>query len=311
MPSRRICRDAGATRGNAPPRKTPFSSKSLIMINNLAPEPDRPIGLLRCKSFGPSEKALLDELREAAQFAFFAVVDGRFLTSGGSSVLVSDANAAAELGIYAPPDITWRCGDYCLYVASRKFPDAPEIWMIEPDVRISGPVEKFFRFFEPVRTDLLVADLRPATSTWYWTDCARGAGIKPWRCFFPVSRFSKKAIISMYETRRRHSQILLRRKLWGNDESFVATHLVNNGFYCRDFNSFGEIFYDNLEYNYNTVALESEVLATKTVRLHHPVLSEEARIRKQERSRSELEGLALSRRLIRRGAALVLGRTKW
>lgn len=67
-------------------------------------------------------------------------------------------------------------------------------------------------------------------------------------------------------------KIIHRRKLYPNDEGFVATTLGNEDFSCADFNDFGRTFYDDTTISvFNPV--QGETLPTTGAPLfYHPVL---------------------------------------
>jgi hypothetical protein len=174
------------------------------------------------------------------------VADGRHATGYHDELpMISLTEGACRaLGLYCPEDFAWRCGDYGYYLARERFPDAQHFWMIETDVYFSADAERFFAFFAPLsQVDFLAAQLRPADPSWYWMANAAARNVRPFRCLFPVTRLSARAIDATLRQRRLHSRRVLRRQLWPNDEALVATTLINNGFECRDFNDFGLRFY--------------------------------------------------------------------
>lgn len=217
--------------------------------------------------------------------------------SGCEAVLVLDERAGEQpcegfpkiglnepsvtgLGLYCPPDFAWRCGDYGLYQAANRFPDAPWFWLIEDDVRLLGaePAE-FFRFFADLtEVDFLAGGFRGAEPDWYWRVNCGGRDVRPFRCFFPVTRYSQRAMRLLLETRRSQSRSLLRRRLWPNDEGFVATTMANSALRCADINGFGRTFYQDETFAYRDA--EAAILddlkqgELGDARLVHPVRPE-------------------------------------
>ena len=191
-----------------------------------------------------------------------------------SIVGVSD-HACRALGLHCPTGYPWQCGDYAYYLARRRFPKAEFFWMIEYDVRFTGAsLSSFFTFFAAHDTvDFLAADVRPAELTWHWTASCLAKNARPYRCLFPVTRLSARAIDALLQKRLAHSRSGSRRVLWPNDEGMVATTLKNGPFECRDLNDFGAVFYDSDSFTFDG-ATNGECLrsTTREIRIHHPVL---------------------------------------
>ena len=144
-----------------------------------------------------------------------------------------------KLGLYCPPDVTWRCGDYGLYIARLERPDYDHYWLIEDDVRISGRAETLFERCQTIETEMLAVQLRPANCGWYWWPHAQSRDAVPFRCLFPIARLRGDAIDRLLTRRRQHSRDWSRRLLWPNDEAFVATSMVHDGAATLDFNEIG------------------------------------------------------------------------
>ena len=176
--------------------------------------------------------------------------------------------------------------------------------MIEFDVRIIGQAG---RFFEAAASrpdiDLLVAYLQQAKANWWWYPAAAAADATPYRCFFPVIRLTARGVDCLLQKRRTQSSRLSRRMLWPNDESFVATTIINAGLAALDINDLGERFYEEEDFSFElpTDGATQPVLRQGT-RLVHPVLSGEALARKRRRieirdNRPTPLGQRISRRL--------------
>src|SRR5262249_1055521 len=103
---------------------------------------------------------------------------------------------------------------------------------------------------------------------------ARARDATPFRCLFPITRLSVRAIDAAFARRVAHARRAQRRLLWPNDEALVATTLMNGDFVCRDFNDFGATFYTDASFFFGPPLRSEELkIAEDGVRLVHPVLS--------------------------------------
>ncbi|HTV52415.1 MAG TPA: hypothetical protein VME21_14600 [Steroidobacteraceae bacterium] len=215
--------------------------------------------------------------------------------SGELPLIRLTQQACAALGLYCPEDFAWRCGDYGYYLAHKRSPDTLHFWMIETDVHFGEDAGRLFGFFaSQPQVDLLCAQLEPADRSWFWMDSAAARDIEPFRCLFPVTRLSARAIDAALRQRRLHSRRMLRRQLWPNDEALIATTLVNAGFECRDFNDFGTRFYAPETFSYWQPLDAERLPEAHGVCMMHPVLSGEAHraklaSRREQPQRSWLE----------------------
>lgn len=197
-------------------------------------------------------------------------------TQSSSRVTVALSKAACSaLGLFCPPDFAWSCGDYGFYLARRQFPQTELFWMIESDVRFYGQdPATLFRFFSSrADIDFLAAKLQRADDSWAWWATTLARDVVPFRCFFPTTRLSGRAIDAAFEQRIRHSRQLRRRLFWPNDEGLIATTLMNGKFICRDFNDFGMTFYTEDTYYYGS-PMKGEGLQIPGIiaQMAHPVL---------------------------------------
>jgi hypothetical protein len=183
--------------------------------------------------------------------------------------------SCSALGLHCPSDFAWRCGDYCVYLARQRFPEATHLWMVEYDIRIAGgqPAAFFEAFEHQPQIDFLACNYHRAGTDWDWYFNASARDVVTFRCTFGIIRLSARAIDRLLAKRLQQARIFWRRKLCPNDEGFVATTLSNEGFNCADFNDFGKVFYDD-----NTMSLHSPVRGetfaptTPCPMIHHPVL---------------------------------------
>ena len=203
--------------------------------------------LVRTADVSPAVLAFADDLEALSGHPTALVVDARAagLNAVSRSTIALSRAACAAVGLYCPEDFAWKCGDYGYYLARQRFPQTRQFWMIETDVRFYGdePAE-FFRFFDGRQdVDFLATQLRPAGHAWFWRQTARARDAQAFRCLFPVTRLSSRAIDATLSRRIEHGRRRRRRLLWPNDEALVATTLLNGDFVCRDINDFGRQFY--------------------------------------------------------------------
>jgi len=241
--------------------------------------------LIRTAQIDSSVLAFASELEAASGHPTALIVDARTAPPGGAApdagILESPTlirlsrDACASLGLHCPEDFAWKCGDYGYYLARRQFPDTKRFWMFETDVRLyGGDAGEFFGFFDARgEIDFLAANLRPAGHSWFWRRTARARDALPFRCLFPVTRLSSRAIDAAYRRRVRHGRLRRRRLLWPNDEALVATTLLNGDFVCRDFNDFGRQFYHE-ETFYHGSPINGDIFNPDRtyLQLTHPVL---------------------------------------
>lgn len=193
--------------------------------------------------------------------------------------------ACTALSLYCTVDFAWRCGDYGLYLARKAFPDVENFWLIESDVRIAGTQpESFFAFFADREEEFLTSYIEPVSRDWYWYPATVSRDRPVRKCFFPVCRFSSRAIDRLLAARQHQSRQWSRRHFWPNDEAFVATALLGDGVSSGDFNAFGKRFYEESEFHFETVADGDEaVMSDQPARLFHPVLYGDAVAAKRAR----------------------------
>ena len=256
-------------------------------------------------------------LAQASGCPVALVADARSGAIAGADpdVIALSSTACRALGLFCPPDFAWRCGDYGYYLARRRYPQAQRFWLIETDVGFfGGEASDFFAFFaERAReVDLLAATLRPADHSWYWMQFARARDARAYRCLFPITRLSARAIEAALARRVAQGRRLGRRWLWPNDEALVATTLMNGDFLCRDFNDFGARFYNDESFFFGAPLQGERVqLEARGVRLVHPVLFGAAygeKLARQKQAGAPLSWLERRRRWI---AAKLNARSRW
>jgi len=271
--------------------------------------------LLRATTLTPHSVEFADILERESGLEVVHLLDGRHAVQQQSrrrKILLTEA-AVRALGLYAPSNFQWQCGDYGIYLARRAFPDALHFWLIEHDIRFGGgPARDFFQCFAGLNdVDLLACQFEPVHEFWTWGFTVTGRDIVPHRCLFGVVRLSSRAIDEMLAHRLKQGRLVRRRATWPNDEGFAATTLANRGFTCRDLNSFGRTFYDD-----SSLSLFSKVDGATFnppptgVRIYHPVLFGEDFVRGNTTSTIVVKP-TLGQRALRRYGKAVNPKTKW
>ena len=199
--------------------------------------------------------------------------------TGGLPKISITRQTLGSLGLYDEvKNLLWRCGDYGLYVARQELPQYDAFWMVEPDVRLndSPPSAILARFPGPEAADFLAGWLRPAKPGWGWAARMNPDEGRIWRCLFCMVRLSARALDALLEARRGAAEDHRKHRRvpdgWPNDEVFVASTLIRQGFTCRDFNEFGQI-YDEAWYQFWKPHTQGEIEAEgRRGWIYHPVL---------------------------------------
>lgn len=204
---------------------------------NAAPTGRQCIGI-RSHRFGDAEIALYETL--ATHFSpsdIFLVIDESKGTvdvpAGRYQKIAFDKARLSALGLFTEhPGIGWLCGDYFIYML-RQHVDADYYWLVEPDVRFSfDDVGVFFRKFAGVSNDFTAPKFGRRNADWHWHKFSRPISEDVYGCLFPLTRTSRRAADALLEARREWNAS---REGAGcpNDESFVATTLMSQGFACK------------------------------------------------------------------------------
>ncbi len=264
----------------------------------------REIILLRMMRFDRETRAFAERFRAESDRQVVCLVDerhGRLNVEPFEKVSLT-TGACTGLGLFCPPDFGWRCGDYGLYLARQQYPSATNFWLIEADVRISGPdLGEFFRIFDHRdELDLICAHYRESEG-WYWDHTIAARGDTVHRCLFDVLRVSGLAVDRLLARRQLLSRNRVRRASWPNDESFLATTLSNDGSVCRDLNDFGrELYTDDTLTFYNVFHGASFRPPQTQITIYHPVLFGEAYEQKVAKLKRIAAGEGMRNRLRRR-----------
>lgn len=266
--------------------------------------------LLRVSCVGVRERVFAEQLEVISSLTVAYLVDARKGTVPAESrpIVAIDNDRISGLGLHLTDDYAWRCGDYGLYLARRQFPNVNAFWIIEGDVRIAGEMpELFFSAMEHSRADLLVGHFEPATRDYWWSTHGRGRGVIPHKCLFSAVRISARLADALLQKRRQHARSRWRKAAWPNDEVFVATTAVKDGFEATDFNDVGGPWYSAASFAY-AVTLDGDNLpAARGAQLLHSVrwLEDGEKRTLNPRSRDDRT------RLTRRVAKLILPYLRW
>ena len=264
-------------------------------------EPGRPIVLLRThRSFDARTRNFVERLQREGPYELVIAADERHGVVDSEGIdKVSLTKASIEaLGIRPHPQMGWLCGDYCLYLARQALPGTPLFWMLEPDVRLNyDHLADFFCSIDRDReTDFVAIGLQEARSPWHWTARMAPHRQPVFRCLFPLVRLSNAAVVHL-EAARRGLPASLPASQWPNDESFVASVLMNDGFKCKDLAEFGR-HYTSATFGFQP-RISGSAFDTTPVdgKVYHPVLYGSDLLRKAIQSRGRWRHPASRRHL--------------
>lgn len=239
--------------------------------------------LVRTHAFTPRTEAFVDRLSlESGRPVTLAVDETRGpVDCGGRSKLGLDPERLSALGLYAPPDAGWRCGDYALIAAREAFPDEDAFWLIEPDVRLRFP--KASDFFAPCEDaardlDFVAPHFAPSNPGWYWRTFMSDMHEQVYRCLFSLLFMRAGAVDAVARARRAASRETdagpESARRWPNDEVLCATTLMAEGFRCADFNDLGlGVLHTRASLSFDTPIPGRWLERRPLDRLvHHPVL---------------------------------------
>lgn len=192
--------------------------------------------IIRCKSVGEQENKLFSVLK--SQFPtndIFFSCDSDFEHREQERSLkrfVRDSGLEVEV-----PILGWRCGDHNFYSVYSANPNYEYYWIIEPDVHLtSTSLAALLKEGSENNSDLLVHGLTKQNASWSWF--ARYKALNPehdvYGGLFALVRLSNRAVKFLYEKRlalaKEWEQLALPASAYPNDEAFVCSMLMNNGF---------------------------------------------------------------------------------
>lgn len=207
---------------------------------------------IRCHSFAEPEQFLYNSL--LAYFpedALFFIVDelkGPKAFPENFNKIPLNTDFVEKHMLYNKGRVAWACGDY-FYYAFRQQVNADYYWLIEPDVLLNlDSVADFFRSFEQNSADALVMNFSLAPEKWAWYDSAKSLFDPPYKCFFPLTRLSRKSVDIMYAKRRSVSAEFLAEGSKGrfpNDEALLANALMAAGVEPKNLSDFTQSQFNN------------------------------------------------------------------
>lgn len=190
-----------------------------------------------------------------------------------------------SLRLPAVPDCFWMLGDYVFYVCRNELPPFDYYWMIEQDVHVNfDNMQRFFDLFANNKEDFLAPELEKIDPSWWsWTQTMEPFVGQTWRCFFPVTRISGRAIDYLYHRRKSTFSYISNRLAKSghilrvpNDEAFVASELCEAGFSCSDLKNHCDYLYNRSTFRFRKpfpFKLFAEI--DYDDRVYHPVIDSE------------------------------------
>ncbi|ADO42475.1 hypothetical protein [Ketogulonicigenium vulgare] len=212
----------------------------------------REIILVRVHYVTPEILAFFDDLvlHSGRDVVFVCDETHRAIEVGEGRLKISlTAKDAAAWGLFAPPNFGWLCGDYFLYAGLKALPDYDRYWLIEGDVRLNMRQSRyFFDRFTASDADILTFHGFKSDGGWYWHYPMAYFTPKVHACLFALVGISHRALAFCLKERIAMSESVARivppdaPRRWPNDESFVMSILLNNGFQHLDLNGSGTRF---------------------------------------------------------------------
>lgn len=125
----------------------------------------------------------------------------------------------------------WQLGDYGVYLWALEAPQLSHYWVLEPDVHFAVPsVADALAPVADVEDDLVVPRLMPAPDDWNWRPRLEAWTDGPvHRCLFPLTRMTPAAVQAAFDLRRRMADAVEELVPFPNDESTVATAVMQAG----------------------------------------------------------------------------------
>lgn len=212
----------------------------------------RDIIFMRTHFFDEAVEEFYRHLVQTSQRPVVVICDetrGRVDIPAGVPKISISREHMASMGLHAPDNFGWLCGDYFYYAGFQAFPRFDRYWLIESDVRIKlERTSKFFNSFENIDADLLAFHMYKAGRNWFWHSPMSYFSADVYSCIFPVTALSNRSVEHLFEKRKAMSDSFQNivpsheERRWPNDESFVVTTLEQGGFVCESFNNCGKKF---------------------------------------------------------------------
>lgn len=254
---------------------------------------------IRCHSFGEEERILIESILDYFNLQdIFVVCDetkAQVNIESQYQKISLNWDLIRKLGVFDHPDLGWRCGDYFYYAILSHRPNYNYYWLCEPDVLFNlDSIRSFFSCFESAEDDFLAKGFGKAKQDWAWTSRAKTISDDVYKCFFPLTRLSRRAIIKLANERALLFNKLSATKsneelqrIWPNDESFVATIIANRGMVAKSFNFYLEdkSMLDNMTF-IQLICYSNKMDDKFHNKVLHPVLYAEKYLKKFEKTLS-------------------------
>lgn len=192
--------------------------------------------IIRCKSVGKDEMALFAVLKESfSERDIFFSCDSEF-DDHSNQYSLKNFVAKSELNVDVPT-LGWRCGDHNFYSVYSKNEHYDYYWIIEPDVYLeTNGLSALLDEVKNKSTDILIHGLTKQNPSWSWYN--RYKSLFPqdeiYGGLFALVRLSNNAVSFLYDKRvelaKHWSENTFPAQNYPNDEAFVCSTLMNNGF---------------------------------------------------------------------------------
>lgn len=246
----------------------------------------RELILIRTHFFCEATERLYHYLRQTSNRDVAFICDetnGVVDVGAGKAKIAVSARSVAEMGLHVPKNFGWLCGDYFLYAAAGLLGAYDRYWLIESDVRIGlESSADFFDRFDDGSVDILAFHVFRAKDNWFWYKPMCFFEPEVHACLFPVVGASRRAIDFAYAARRTmsatHDRIVPpeETRRWPNDESFLMSTLMANGFRCANLDDMEVKYRTRQSFNFGLPKSDKRIGAQHPSGLfHHPVHSGE------------------------------------
>ena len=166
---------------------------------------------------------------------------------------------------YNAQQLAWYNPEFCAVDFYRRQPQFDFYWLIEYDVRFRGDWRRFFRLFENDKTDFITSCIKTLNNIggehlvekdWVWWDQKNFPVEEQIGCFFPINRFSNKALATLSE--------LYEKGCHGYAELIVPSLIYNTGGSVKDMSEHPHIYNADYMNGRFTEGLKENFL-------HHPI----------------------------------------
>lgn len=242
----------------------------------------RELILFRTHVFDDATRDFCDALRETSGRDVVLICEegrGPVEVGKGRAKIGIDRDHVLSMGLHAPQNFGWLCGDYFLYAGMQALPHYDRYWLVEYDVRLGfARASDFFDLFADPAMDFLAFMMHEVGPRWSWHETMLPYGPRVHACNFSIVAASRAALDHALAARRAMSQGFSRvleqdpGRRWPNDESFMATVLYEGGFRCRGMNSLGRRLTTPQTYREGAPLAERRIAAmAPTGMVYHPV----------------------------------------